>query len=172
MFAEGLVAAAAGNHEMARHRFEDAVDLFERSGAPFTVAQVRLELSRVLRELGRSATAEREARAALESLQHLGAAREAERAAVLLRGLEGPVQGQAAMTPDPAGLTAREREVLNLIALGKSNQEIAAALFLSVRTVERHISTIYAKIGVSGKVARATATVYALSHGLTDPLTM
>ncbi len=52
---------------------------------------------------------------------------------------------------------------------GKSNHEIARELVLSIRTVERHISNIYDKIGVSGTVARATATAYALSHGLTQP---
>lgn len=63
-------------------------------------------------------------------------------------------------------LTPRERDVLRLIAGGKSNQEIAQALHLSVRTVERHISTIYDKIGASGKVARAMATAYAFRHDL------
>ncbi|HEV8574399.1 MAG TPA: helix-turn-helix transcriptional regulator [Dehalococcoidia bacterium] len=56
--------------------------------------------------------------------------------------------------------------MLALIAAGKSNQEIADELFLSVRTVERHISTIYEKIGAHGKAARAAATAYALQHGL------
>lgn len=167
-FAEGLIAAAS-DHETARHRFEDAVDLFERSGAPFEAAQARLELSRALHALGRSAAAEREARATLGSLQHLGAAGEAERAAALLCELGAPARGPATVAPDPAGLTGRELEVLRLIAAGKSNQEIAAELFLSVRTVERHISTIYEKLGVGGKVARATATAYALRHDLTQP---
>ncbi len=70
------------------------------------------------------------------------------------------------MPSEPAGLTAREREVLRLIALGRSNQEIASELVLSVRTVERHISNIYDKIGAAGKVARASAVTYAHSHGL------
>jgi LuxR family maltose regulon positive regulatory protein len=63
-------------------------------------------------------------------------------------------------------LTTREQEVLELLAAGKSNQEIAEALVLSTRTVERHISNIYQKIGVSGNTARAAATAYAFSHGL------
>jgi DNA-binding NarL/FixJ family response regulator len=60
-------------------------------------------------------------------------------------------------------LTAREREVLRLIAEGKSNREIADYLVLSVRTVERHIANAYAKIGARG---RADATAYALRHHL------
>ena len=57
--------------------------------------------------------------------------------------------------------------MLRLIAAGKSNQEIAQELALSLRTVERHISNIYQKIGATGRVARATATAYAIKHGLT-----
>jgi DNA-binding NarL/FixJ family response regulator len=59
-------------------------------------------------------------------------------------------------------LTRREREVLRLLAEGRSNDEIAAELVLSVRTVEHHVASIYAKIGASGRTARATATAYAL----------
>ncbi|HET9492962.1 MAG TPA: tetratricopeptide repeat protein, partial [Chloroflexia bacterium] len=67
---------------------------------------------------------------------------------------------------NPADLTEREIQVLRLMALGKSNLEIGQELVLSRRTVERHISNIYEKIGASGKVARAAAAAYALRHGL------
>jgi DNA-binding NarL/FixJ family response regulator len=66
----------------------------------------------------------------------------------------------------PDHLTRREAEVLRLIADGQSNQAIATTLVLSVRTVERHISNIYAKIGAEGAASRAVATAYALRHGL------
>ena len=66
-------------------------------------------------------------------------------------------------TPAPRGelaeLSNRELGVLELVATGLSNDEIAARLFVSVRTVERHLSNIYAKLGVSGKAARAAAAV-------------
>jgi ATP/maltotriose-dependent transcriptional regulator MalT len=65
-----------------------------------------------------------------------------------------------------AGLSEREAQVLRLVAGGYSNQEIAAALVLSVRTVERHISNLYGKLGVSGKTARAVATGHAYRLGL------
>ena len=65
------------------------------------------------------------------------------------------------------GLTEREVEVLRLIAAGKSNQEIASQLVLSLRTVERHISNIYQKIGAHGKAARVSASTYAAKHGIT-----
>ena len=75
-----------------------------------------------------------------------------------------PASGRKAQRDE---LSRRERQVLRLLAAGKSNLEIASELSLSVRTVERHITTIYEKIGTGGKVARATATAYAFKHGLT-----
>ena len=65
--------------------------------------------------------------------------------------------------PLPAGLTEREAQVLRLVAAGRSNKDIAATLFLSERTVARHLSNIFAKTGVS---SRSAATAYAFEHGL------
>ncbi len=73
---------------------------------------------------------------------------------------EVPVTSDAAI---PDRLTARELEVLRLVASGRSNREIAQQLVLSLRTVERHINNLYAKIGARGK---ADATAYAFRHGL------
>jgi non-specific serine/threonine protein kinase len=66
-------------------------------------------------------------------------------------------------------LSAREREVVTLIAQGLSNREIAEALVLSVRTVERHIENVYNRLGISGKAGRAIVTAYALRHGIVTP---
>ena len=74
----------------------------------------------------------------------------------------GPTTTIPAM-PAPHRLTPREREVLRLLAQGLANKEIAAELFISVRTVERHVGKVYDKIGVRG---RAHATAYALGRGL------
>ncbi|HXG39998.1 MAG TPA: helix-turn-helix transcriptional regulator, partial [Candidatus Limnocylindrales bacterium] len=63
-------------------------------------------------------------------------------------------------------LTSREREVLRLAAEGLANDAIAEALGLSVRTVERHLSNAYGKLGASGRSARAAAVAEALRHGL------
>ncbi len=52
------------------------------------------------------------------------------------------------------------------IARGLSNQEIAQTLYLSIRTVERHISNVYAKVGAHGRAARAAATAWAHTHGI------
>ncbi|HEX8856670.1 MAG TPA: LuxR C-terminal-related transcriptional regulator [Thermoleophilaceae bacterium] len=151
---EGLVAVASGEDERGRAFLEDAVDLYERSGSPYEAGRARLELAAAL---GTGAEAAAEARRARETLLHVGARLDAERAAALARA--------AAESPsDPAGLSRREVEVLRLLADGLSNEEIAAALVLSVRTVERHVSNIYLKLGVSGPSARASATAYALSR--------
>ncbi|HLZ71591.1 MAG TPA: AAA family ATPase [Dehalococcoidia bacterium] len=68
----------------------------------------------------------------------------------------------------PDGLSPREAEVLRLLAGGHDNRAIAQTLVLSERTVEGHIANIYAKIGAAGRAARATATAYALRHGLVE----
>jgi DNA-binding NarL/FixJ family response regulator len=83
--------------------------------------------------------------------------------------MESPPAGRPAVTSGtaqtavPAGLTAREVEVLRLIAAGHSNPEIAEALVLSIHTVERHTVNLYAKIGARG---RADAIAFAHRHGL------
>jgi DNA-binding CsgD family transcriptional regulator len=74
------------------------------------------------------------------------------------------LQPTACKVGNPDGLTARELEVLRLVAAGHSNREIADVLVLSLRTIERHINNLYAKIGARGK---ADATAYAFRHGLT-----
>ncbi len=147
-YAQGVLAAAAASWEEARTAFEDAVDLYARSGGRWEAAQARRELARALRALGHDAAAEREARTGDEALRALGAH-------------AAPAEAAA-----PAGLTARELEVLRLVARGRSNAEIAAELVLSVRTVERHIANIYDKIGASGRAARAAAASYALAAGV------
>jgi DNA-binding NarL/FixJ family response regulator len=128
---------------------EDAADLFAESGARYEAGRTRLELAAALRATGReehAARAEERGRAALEEL-----------------GLHRPAPSRETSAD---GLTSRERDVLRLVAEGRANSEIAAALFLSVRTVEHHVASIYMKIGVSGRTARAGATAYALRHGL------
>jgi tetratricopeptide (TPR) repeat protein len=89
-FARGVLARAAGEHAEGRRHLEDAVDLFQRSRVPFESAQARLELARVLVELGREDLALREARSAEAALEEVGAGLEARRAAALLRELGAP----------------------------------------------------------------------------------
>jgi len=90
--------------------------------------------------------------AARHALQHLGAAPELTRIDALSR-----------RPAVPGGLTPRELEVLRLVAAGKSNQAIAAELFLSEKTVARHLSNMFVKLNVTSRTA---AAAYAFDHGL------
>ena len=96
---------------------------------------------------------------ALAAFRELGMVGYERRAAAL--GEPPPAAGQA-----PAGLTPREVEVLRLISAGSTTRQIAEELIVSPATVERHITSLYRKIGARG---RADATAYALRHGVAGP---
>jgi ATP/maltotriose-dependent transcriptional regulator MalT len=162
LFASGVVAAARGDQAMAREALEQSIELFSRAEAPFEVARVRLELARCLLDMGEQPLAAKEGGKAHGVLDALGAAAEAERAEHLLAEIEPGARGR----PD-LHLTRREVEVLGLIGRGRTNEEIAAELVLSVRTVERHVANTYAKIGAHGRAARSMATAFALRNGIT-----
>jgi ATP/maltotriose-dependent transcriptional regulator MalT len=119
---EGLVAAGRGDHETARAKLEDAVELFVTSGASFELARARLALAGVLLRLGRADAAAREARLALERLDEIGAEAEAARARELLGGLEV----ETLSGPRDDLLTARQLEVLRLISEGLTDGEIGS----------------------------------------------
>jgi ATP/maltotriose-dependent transcriptional regulator MalT len=147
-FSSGVTEAAAGDHEAARRSFEDAAYLFQRSGAPFEAGRARLELARALAALGRAEHAAEQAAAAATVLARIGARREAERAeALLARGSERPRGGGRPR------LTGREREVLALVAEGRSDKAIAASLVVSEHTVHRHVANILAKLGCRSRSA-------------------
>ncbi len=152
---EGLVAAAAGDHEAARARLEDAVELFAVSGASFELARARLELTGVLASLGRGDAAVREAQLALMRLEEIGAGAEAARARDLLRTLGASPKGKGAGRRDQI-LTPREVEILRLVSEGLTDGEIAARLVLSKHTVHRHLQNAYAKLGCSSRAAAVT----------------
>jgi LuxR family transcriptional regulator, maltose regulon positive regulatory protein len=152
--AEGLLEAACGEHERARTLLEDAVDRFQRSGAPFEASQARIELATSLAALGRTELAEREAATALDRLLELGAETEAERARRLLEasiraGDDGP----------PPVVTRRERDVLGLLAEGLTNRQIAERLVISEHTVHRHVTNILRKLDLPSRTAAAAWAV-------------
>jgi ATP/maltotriose-dependent transcriptional regulator MalT len=154
--AAGAVAAGAGDRETARLRYEDAVDLFQRSGAPFETARARIELARVLAALGRREAASQQARAAEDAMRAMRADREAERAAALVGELAAAGGADTTLTP-------RELEVLRLVAQGLSNPAIADRLVLSEHTVHRHLANILGKLGLT---SRAAAAAWGTRHGL------
>ncbi len=156
--AEGLLEAARGDHDRARALLEDAVDRFQRSGAPFEAALARIELATTLAALGRTDPAEGEAAAALECLLELGANAEAERVRRILEA-SARDDGRSAL-PE---VTPRELEVLRLLAEGLTNKQIAERLVVSEHTVHRHVTSILRKLGLTSRTA---AAAYATRHGL------
>ncbi len=101
------------------------------------------------------------ARAAHDVFERLGARRDADRAAGLLRELG--VSGRAVTRGDRDHLTARELEVLSLIAAGLSNAQIADRLVIAPKTAEHHVGRVLAKLGVR---SRAEAAAHAVREGL------
>jgi ATP/maltotriose-dependent transcriptional regulator MalT len=149
LLARGRIEADARS-ELAVATLEDAADLFRESGVRAEAAVARLELAGALRALARDEEAREAETAASAVLAELG--------------LDMPKRPDVRRSPD--ALTRRERDVLRMLAQGRSNDEIATELVLSVRTVESHVASVYSKIGVSGRTARAAATAYALANGL------
>jgi LuxR family maltose regulon positive regulatory protein len=160
--AGGALASARGDLAAARRHFEDAVDLFSGCGLPFEAAHARLDLARALRSSGKAAAARAEAEAARATFAQLGAGHGLEAAARLLAGLD-EVGANGGVAQSESGLSARELEVLRLLAEGLTNSEIATRLVISEHTVHRHVTNILRKLGVSSRVA---ATAYAHRHGL------
>ncbi len=167
-YAEGFVAAADREYARAVPLLEDAVDLYEKSCMPFESTEAHIELATVLHHLGRVSRAESESWSARAKAEAIGARFLVSR--VDNHRTPVNVQIHARSRDAETTISTREREVLTLIAEGKDNQVIADELFLSVRTVERHISNIYQKLGVKGKAARTAAAAFAIKNLLPPSL--
>jgi ATP/maltotriose-dependent transcriptional regulator MalT len=150
--ARGALRLAQGDATAALRTLRRAWQLWQALDCPFEAANARRMLGLACRKAGDEEGAGLALRAARGAFERLGAAREAVRTAELL--------GRGDL---PAGLTARELEVLRLVAGGRSNREIADELYLSVKTVARHLSNIFCKLGVSSRTA---ATAFAYEHDL------
>ncbi|WP_318211124.1 helix-turn-helix transcriptional regulator [Streptomyces sp. SJL17-1] len=122
---------------------------------PYEAAQVRMLLAAACRAAGDEEAARLELGTARAAFERLGAVPDARRAAALLTG--------GSRRRLPGGLTAREAEVLRLVASGGTNKDIARELVISEHTVARHLNNIFAKLGVG---SRASATAYAYAHDL------
>jgi DNA-binding NarL/FixJ family response regulator/tetratricopeptide (TPR) repeat protein len=156
----GRVAAARGDGATATRELEDAVARFGALGFPLEEARARLALASVQAAEG-SPLAPQAARAARDAFESLGARRDADRAAALLRDLGAA--GRATTRGERDELTAREREVLRLVAAGLSNAEIAERLVIAPKTAEHHVGRVLAKLGVR---SRAEAAAHAVREGL------
>jgi DNA-binding CsgD family transcriptional regulator len=143
----GLVAAAQGDIDRAEALLQQAVAQHDAVGDPFGQARALLALGVVRRRARQKRPAREAINAALGGFEQLGAATWAERA----RNELGRIGGQTHKTE----LTAAERRVAVLVAEGRTNREVAAALFLGERTVASHLTHIYAKLGVRSRTELA-----------------
>jgi DNA-binding NarL/FixJ family response regulator len=146
--AAAAIAAAVDDWGTARSALEEAVDLYRSSPAPFEAARALLELARALEALERPEQALEYALRAAETFEGLGARRDA-----LLTGKLVTALGGRSTALKRAGLTAREMDVLSLVADGLSNRQIGERLIVSEHTVHRHLANVYAKLGVSSRAA-------------------
>ena len=152
--ADGAVKLAEGDPRGATQALRQAWQLWLGLAVPYEAARCRVLIGQACRDLGDETSAGMEFEAAHTEFLGLGAVPAAAWTASLMRKDD-------AGTPGP--LTAREAEVLRLVASGQRNRAIAAVLFLSEKTVARHISNIFLKLDLS---SRAAATRYAFEHGL------
>jgi non-specific serine/threonine protein kinase len=161
----GLVLCSQGNVEAKQRHWKQAAELYTDAvaasgigGHTHDVIEAMIGLGRACHELGQADEAARQLRTA-EAMAHEIA--NPQLLAQVTAALAETAGGAA--NPLPGNLTARQAEVLRLLADGLTNKQIAARLYLSPGTVERHLATIYRKLGLGGRVDAAR---YAVEHGL------
>lgn len=152
--ATGAVLLAEGQAKAALGTLRRAWTAWRELDVPYEAARIRVLVGLACRELGDQDSAEMELDAAAAAFERLGAIPDHARLEELSR--KRPAKSAA-------GLTERELEVLVLIAAGKTNRAIASELFISEKTVARHVSNIFTKLGLS---SRSAATAYAYEHHL------
>lgn len=154
---EGAVLVAEGNARAALPMLRDAGARWRALDAPYEAAQARVIVALACRDLEDPDGARMELDGARESFEALGAAPDLRRLSALTTGTG------VALGP----LTARELQVLRLLATGKTNRAIGQELGLAEKTAARHVSNIFTKIDVP---SRSAATAYAYEHGLVERL--
>jgi DNA-binding CsgD family transcriptional regulator len=143
----GLVASARGDIDQARDLLGQAIAEHDSVGDPFGRARALLALGVVRRRARQKRPARVAIEEALEKFEYVGASEWAKRARAEL--------GQVGGRRRAEGLTPAERRVAALVAEGRTNQEVATALFLSKRTVASHLTHVYAKLGVRSRTELA-----------------
>ncbi|MDX6233225.1 MAG: hypothetical protein QOH68_2229 [Nocardioidaceae bacterium] len=151
-YASGAVELASGDASGALPYLRKSRQLWARVECPYEVARVRLLTGRALTALGDEGSAHQDLESARAAFLALGAAPMVDEAVRLLEPARLP-----------GGLTAREVEILRLVASGRGNPQIAADLTLSEKTVARHLSNIFTKLDVGSRTA---AAAYAYEQGL------
>jgi DNA-binding NarL/FixJ family response regulator len=151
--AQGAVLLTEGRAREAITKLREACNAWRDLEAPHEAARVRVLIGLACRALGDEGTADMELDAARTAFEELGAVPDIERV------LDLTDRNRKAA----GGLSPREVEVLRLVAAGKTNRQIASELVLSEKTVARHVSNIFAKLGVP---SRAAATAYAYENDL------
>jgi DNA-binding CsgD family transcriptional regulator len=144
----GLLAAAAGAHDAAIAAFERADEQHARVTMPFERARTLLHLGAAQRRAKRKREARATLSEALRVFDALGAVPWSQRAGDELARISG-------RRPGGSGLTATERRIAEMVAEGGTNKEVAAALFLSPRTVEAHLRRVFQKLGVRSRTELA-----------------
>ena len=147
---DALVEMLRGDAASAVAKLRSAAEALDAIPYVGDAARVRRQLARALAETGDREGAMRELRRAHEVFAHLGAMRELEATREQLREL-GARPPARASGQGAAGLTAREVEIVRLVAARRSNKEIGAALGISARTASTHLSNIFAKLGVESR---------------------
>jgi ATP/maltotriose-dependent transcriptional regulator MalT len=155
----GALLLAAGEPRAALGPLRAALDAWQELGAPYEAAQARVLVAGACRQLDDRDRVELECDVARDVFEHLGASP----ALALLAPLLADEPADVAERSGPPGrgqlVTGRELQVLRLVAAGRTNREIAGELAISEKTVERHLSNIFTKLGVSNRAA-ATANAY------------
>jgi len=155
----GAVRLAEGNARAVLDPVRRAFGVWQQVGAPYLAARLRVLLARACVALGDVEGAWLELEGAREVFAGLGARPDIAEVDAIGASLKQKRRGAA----DRHGLTARELQVLRLVARGKTNKSIASELSLSGKTVDRHVSNIFTKLDVP---SRAAATAFAYEHQL------
>lgn len=158
--ATAAVNLALGRPEGVPATLGSARECWQRLHAPFMEARLRVLVARAYLALGDVEGAQFEFDAATATFDHLGARPSIEAVHALRHAGSSDARGGGL---SDRSLTARELQVLRLVATGQPNKAIARQLALSPKTVDRHLSNIFVKLGVA---SRAAATAYAYEHGL------
>jgi DNA-binding NarL/FixJ family response regulator len=175
---QGEVAAHREDWAAAAEHFRAAVAASGDGCHPHNLIEAMIGLGRVCYQTGQHDEALRQLRAAQALAADIGNAQRLAEADAALAEISGanPCPANpgtttagpaAAVSPRPGNLTGRQAEVLRLLAAGLSNKQIAAELFLSPATVERHLATIYRNLRLAGRVEAAR---FAIENGIADPV--